>query len=100
MSVAGVLWDPQGLQTVGIILLLCSSLKLLHALGIIDLSRGGGMGMGLGLQWDGIVWWSCSSPPVPGTAGRLGGIWVCFGGFVCVCVWLLGCVRVSGGIRV
>ncbi|KAK4821522.1 hypothetical protein QYF61_021925 [Mycteria americana] len=41
MSVAGVLWDPQGLQTVGIILLLCSSLKLLHALGIIDLARGG-----------------------------------------------------------
>ncbi|XP_040462836.1 Kv channel-interacting protein 2 isoform X6 [Falco biarmicus] len=41
MSVAGAPWDPQGLQTVGIILLLCSSLKLLHALGIIDLTRGG-----------------------------------------------------------
>ncbi|KAM6092242.1 A-type potassium channel modulatory protein KCNIP2 isoform 1-T1 [Theristicus caerulescens] len=40
MSVAGASWDPQGLQTVGIILLLCSSLKLLHALGIIDLTRG------------------------------------------------------------
>lgn len=45
-------WDLQGLQTVGIILLLCSSLKILHALGIIDLTRGGGMGtgMGMGLQ--------------------------------------------------
>lgn len=42
---------------VGIILLLCSSLKLLHALGIIDLARGGGTGtgMGMGLQWDGAV---------------------------------------------
>nr|XP_009942257.1 PREDICTED: Kv channel-interacting protein 2 [Opisthocomus hoazin] len=40
MSVAGAHWDLQGLQTVGIILLLCSSLKLLHVLGIIDLSRG------------------------------------------------------------
>ncbi|XP_047916604.1 Kv channel-interacting protein 2 isoform X4 [Anser cygnoides] len=41
MSVNGAPWDPQGLQTVGIILLLCSSLKLLHALGIIDLTGGG-----------------------------------------------------------
>lgn len=50
-------WDLQGLQTVGIILLLCSSLKILHALGIIDLTRGGGMGtgMGMGLQRDGDV---------------------------------------------
>lgn len=42
MPVNGAPWDPQGLQTVGIILLLCSSLKLLHALGIIDLTGGGG----------------------------------------------------------
>ncbi|XP_054062126.1 Kv channel-interacting protein 2 isoform X6 [Rissa tridactyla] len=41
MSVAGAPWDLQGLQTVGIILLLCSSLKLLHVLGIIDLASGG-----------------------------------------------------------
>ncbi|XP_032550183.1 Kv channel-interacting protein 2 isoform X7 [Chiroxiphia lanceolata] len=34
-------WDLQGLQTMGIILLRCSSLKLLHALGIIDLTRAG-----------------------------------------------------------
>ncbi|XP_068544642.1 A-type potassium channel modulatory protein KCNIP2 isoform X5 [Anas acuta] len=40
MPVNGAPWDPQGLQTVGIILLLCSSLKLLHALGIIDLTGG------------------------------------------------------------
>lgn len=52
MAVAEAPWDLQGLQTVGIILLLCSSLKILHALGIIDLTRGGGMGtgMGMGLQ--------------------------------------------------
>lgn len=64
MPVNGAPWDPQGLQTVGIILLLCSSLKLLHALGIIDLTGGGGArngdggengdggAMGTGLQWD------------------------------------------------
>ncbi|XP_066179813.1 Kv channel-interacting protein 2 isoform X4 [Sylvia atricapilla] len=40
MAVAEAPWDLQGLQTVGIILLLCSSLKILHALGIIDLTRG------------------------------------------------------------
>ncbi|XP_027528005.1 Kv channel-interacting protein 2 isoform X5 [Neopelma chrysocephalum] len=36
MLAAEAPWDLQGLQAVGIILLLCSSLKLLHALGIID----------------------------------------------------------------
>lgn len=57
MALAEAPWDLQGLQTVGIILLLCSSLKILHALGIIDLTRGGGMGtgMGMGLQGDGDV---------------------------------------------
>lgn len=71
MSVNGAPWDPQGLQTVGIILLLCSSLKLLHALGIIDLTGGGGTKMGMG-KWGrgrngmGVLWWSCSLPPVPG----------------------------------
>lgn len=33
---------PQGLQAVGIILLLCSSLKLLCALGVINLASGVG----------------------------------------------------------
>lgn len=55
MAAAEAPWDLQGLQTVGIILLLCSSLKILHALGIIDLTRAGGMGTGMGLQRDGDV---------------------------------------------
>lgn len=102
MSVAGTPWDPQGLQTVGIILLFCSSLKLLHALGIIDLARGGGTGTGMGLQWDGdvvleVLLASCSGGcrmPVGGVEGL-----VCSGTFV----GALGCGRlstVSGGIRV
>ena len=85
MSVAGAHWDLQGLQTVGIILLLCSSLKLLHVLGIIDLSRGGGTGMGIGtgmgLQWDEdvvveVLLTSCPRGRVLG--GGLEGL-VCFG---------------------
>lgn len=34
-------WEMEGLQTVGILLILCSSLKLLHFLGLIDFSAGG-----------------------------------------------------------
>lgn len=31
-------WEVEGLQTVGILLVVCSSLKLMHFLGLIDLS--------------------------------------------------------------
>lgn len=101
MPVAGAPWDPQGLQMVGIILLLCSSLKLLHALGIIDLARGGGTGtgVGMGLQWGGdvvveVLLTSClRGCRVLG--GGLEGL-VCFGAFE----GTLGCGRVSGNIRV
>ncbi|XP_026886721.2 Kv channel-interacting protein 4 isoform X4 [Electrophorus electricus] len=34
-------WEMEGLQTVGILLVVCSSLKLLHFLGLIDFSAGG-----------------------------------------------------------
>ena len=34
-------WEMEGLQTVGILLIVCSSLKLLHFLGLIDFSAGG-----------------------------------------------------------
>lgn len=80
---------------VGIILLLCSSLKLLHALGIIDLARGGGTGtgMGMGLQWDGAVVVEVLLTCPRGcrvVGGRFGRISV-FGG-----IWgSLGCERVS-----
>ena len=41
-------WEMEGLQTLGILLVLCSSLKLLHFLGLIDFtSRGEGGGGGL-----------------------------------------------------
>ncbi|XP_037388569.1 Kv channel-interacting protein 2 isoform X3 [Pygocentrus nattereri] len=33
-------WEMEGLQTVGILLIVCSSLKLLHFLGLIDFSAG------------------------------------------------------------
>ncbi|KAG5267028.1 hypothetical protein AALO_G00239010 [Alosa alosa] len=33
-------WEMEGLQTVGILLVICSSLKLLHFLGLIDFSTG------------------------------------------------------------
>ena len=32
--------ESEGLQTLGIVVILCSSLKLLHYLGLIDLSDG------------------------------------------------------------
>lgn len=31
-------WEVEGLQTVGILLVVCSSLKLMHFLGLIDIS--------------------------------------------------------------
>lgn len=34
-------WEVEGLQTVGILLVVCSSLKLMHFLGLIDLSMAG-----------------------------------------------------------
>lgn len=34
-------WEVEGLQTVGILLVVCSSLKLMHFLGLIDLSTEG-----------------------------------------------------------
>lgn len=36
-------WELEGLQTVGILLVVCSSLKLMHFLGLIDLSAAGDM---------------------------------------------------------
>lgn len=50
MSVPAALWDLQELQTVGIILPLCSSFKLLHVLGIVDPSGGGATKTVMGLQ--------------------------------------------------
>lgn len=44
---------PQGLQTVGIILLLCFSLKLLCALGVINLASGVGWGQAQGICGEG-----------------------------------------------
>ena len=34
------MWETEGLQTVGIVVLVCASIKLLHLLGIIDFSEG------------------------------------------------------------
>lgn len=34
-------WEMEGLQTVGILLLVCSSLRLLHFLGLIDFAAEG-----------------------------------------------------------
>lgn len=34
-------WEVEGLQTVGILLVVCSSLKLMHFLGLIDISVAG-----------------------------------------------------------
>lgn len=34
-------WEVEGLQTLGILLVVCSSLKLMHFLGLIDLSVAG-----------------------------------------------------------
>ncbi|XP_051936339.1 Kv channel-interacting protein 2 isoform X2 [Hippocampus zosterae] len=36
-------WEVEGLQTVGILLVVCSSLKLMHFLGLIDLTTAGKM---------------------------------------------------------
>lgn len=41
--VPGRMWtegESEGLQTLGIVVVVCSSLKLLHYLGLIDLSDG------------------------------------------------------------
>lgn len=51
-------WESEGLQTVGIVVIICASLKLLHLLGLIDFSEGkrgrpqgeGGVGA-LGQVW-------------------------------------------------
>lgn len=53
MSFPAALWDLQELKTVGSILLLCFSFKLLHVLGIIDLTGGDGTKTVMGLQWGG-----------------------------------------------
>lgn len=34
-------WEVEGLQTVGILLVVCSSLKLMHFLGLIDITTEG-----------------------------------------------------------
>ena len=34
-------WEVEGLQTVGILLVVCSSLKLMHFLGLIDITMAG-----------------------------------------------------------
>lgn len=34
-------WEVEGLQTVGILLVVCSSLKLMHFLGLIDITTAG-----------------------------------------------------------
>lgn len=35
-----VMWETEGLQTLGIVVLVCASLKLLHLLGLISFSEG------------------------------------------------------------
>lgn len=34
------MWESEGLQTLGIVLIVCASLKLLHLLGLISFSEG------------------------------------------------------------
>lgn len=36
----GTMWETEGLQTLGIVVIVCASLKLLHLLGLISFSEG------------------------------------------------------------
>lgn len=47
-------WESEGLQTVGIVVIICASLKLLHLLGLIDFSQGKVVSPSLCL-WSGLV---------------------------------------------
>lgn len=47
-------WESEGLQTVGIVVIICASLKLLHLLGLIDFSQGKVVAPSLCL-WSGLV---------------------------------------------
>lgn len=39
-AMLNMVWETEGLQTVGIVVLVCASLKLLHLLGLINFSEG------------------------------------------------------------
>lgn len=39
-AMLNAIWETEGLQTVGIVVLLCASIKLLHLLGLINFSEG------------------------------------------------------------
>lgn len=39
-AMLNVIWETEGLQTVGIVVLVCASIKLLHLLGLISFSEG------------------------------------------------------------
>ena len=47
-------WESEGLQTVGIVVIICASLKLLHLLGLIDFSEGKVVAPSL-CAWSGLV---------------------------------------------
>ncbi|XP_070118644.1 Kv channel-interacting protein 4 isoform X1 [Equus asinus] len=47
-------WESEGLQTVGIVVIICASLKLLHLLGLIDFSEGKVVALSL-CCWSGLV---------------------------------------------
>lgn len=108
MSFPAALWDLQELKTVGIILLLCFSFKLLHVLGIIHLTGGGGTKTVMGLQWggDAMEWVyngvgvqckSWSLPPVSGQCVQYAGAAGCSQGAEENVFWGMG--RVCGCLR-
>lgn len=39
-AMLGTAWETEGLQTLGIVVIVCASLKLLHLLGLISFSEG------------------------------------------------------------
>ena len=41
-TMLSAVWETEGLQTVGIVVIVCASLKLLHLLGLINFSEGKG----------------------------------------------------------
>lgn len=41
-AMLGTAWETEGLQTLGIVVIVCASLKLLHLLGLISFSEGKG----------------------------------------------------------
>lgn len=46
-TMLGTAWETEGLQTLGIVVIVCASLKLLHLLGLISFSEGKEEGLGM-----------------------------------------------------